>query len=221
MWLLKGFFVISDRLQHSRRRNDALRCRIFSAFCDAPLFSSQRWWGGISLFLFWGGPAAAHFNSCWGYYSTSPTPWEIPQGQVGMATDRGFHTHIGEVVVLQSFFVLYGPGGRVSAVCSAGITIQREVRESSEVAPVLQIKHIPHCWSQSLTIYTSGWLFFACSHVIDIISWCYLSFLVIIDDEHKLKYGPVMTTFKKMPQTYVFFSFFVAIFMLHSLLFRH
>lgn len=90
---------------------------------------------------------------------------KFPQGQVEMATVCGFHTHIGEVVGLQSFFVFYRPGGRVSAVCSAGITIQREVRESSDGAPLLQIKHIPHSrWFQSLTIVTAGWLLYASSH---------------------------------------------------------
>lgn len=33
---------------------------------------------------------------------------------------------------LQSFFVFYGPSGIVSAACTTGITIQREVRESSD-----------------------------------------------------------------------------------------
>lgn len=75
-------------------------------------------------------------------------------------------THIGEVVGLQSFFVFYWPGGRVSAVSSAGITIQREVIESSDGTPVLQIKHIPDSrWPQSLTINTAGWLFYASGYL--------------------------------------------------------
>lgn len=83
-----------------------------------------------------------------------------PQGQVEMAPGRGFHPRIGKVVGLQSFFVFYGPGGRVSAVCGVGITIQREVRESSEGAPVLRIQHIPRSrWPPSLTVDSGGWLF--------------------------------------------------------------
>lgn len=44
----------------------------------------------------------------------------------------GFHIHISKVLGLQSFFVFYGPTGIESAACTTGITIQREVRESSD-----------------------------------------------------------------------------------------
>lgn len=53
-------------------------------------------------------------------------------GQVKALIVDGFHIHVGKVMGLQSFFVFYGPGGIVSAACMAGITIQREVRESSD-----------------------------------------------------------------------------------------
>lgn len=39
---------------------------------------------------------------------------------------------MGKVMGLQSFFVFYGPSGVVSAASTTGITIQREVRESSD-----------------------------------------------------------------------------------------
>lgn len=60
-----------------------------------------------------------------------------------MVAVDGFHIHIGEVTGLQSFFVFYGPIGTASAVCSAGITIQREVRESSE-GPYYSKSNISH-----------------------------------------------------------------------------
>lgn len=171
VWLLKGWvFFPPDRSQQRRRRNDGLRCRIFNVFCDAPTISQSPTVlvgcdGGVSLpFLF--GPSSREFKlASRRLFHFSNSTGNPPQGQVEMATVRGFHIHIGEVVGLQSFFVFYGPGGRVSAVCSAGITIQREVRESSEGAPVLQIKHIPHSrWPQSLTIDSGGWLFYASGH---------------------------------------------------------
>lgn len=96
------------------------------------------------------------FNSCQRGYFTSLTPRE-PPGQVKMVAVDGFHIHIGEVTGLQSFFVFYGPGGTASAVCSAGITIQREVRESSEGPHYSKsnISHIhmapiPHYWQREL-----------------------------------------------------------------------
>lgn len=77
-------------------------------------------------------PVLLHLNSYQRGYFTSLTPSEIPLGQVKAMTIDGFHIHIGEVMGLQSFFVFYGPTGMVCAVCWAGITIQREVRESSD-----------------------------------------------------------------------------------------
>lgn len=139
-----------------------------------------------------------------------------------MATDCGFHAHIGEVVGLQSFFVLYGPGGRVSAVCSAGITIQREVRESSDVAPVLQIKHTPITHHR----HWCGCLFYASSHLLvtSLTSSADTAFhfLVIMEDEHTLKYGPVVASFKKTHQTCFFLHLLCCLkIMLHRLWFCH
>lgn len=58
----------------------------------------------------------------------------IPLSQVKALIIDSFHIHIKKVIGLQSFFVFYGPTGIVCAACTTGITIQREVRESSDRA---------------------------------------------------------------------------------------
>lgn len=89
-----------------------------------------------------------------------------------MAAVDGFHIHIGEVTGLQSFFVFYGPVGTASAVCSAGITIQREVRESSEGPHYSNQTYPTFTWPQSLTIDSMSSLCLQPSapYIIDIIS---------------------------------------------------
>lgn len=142
-------------------------CAVASLWCPTISQSPMVLGDGISLFLFWGAQQPPFLTHVEDIIPLLQLHGKSPRGQVEMATVRGFHTHIGEVVGLQSFFVFYGPGGRVSAVCSAGITIQREVSESSDGAPVLQIKHIPHShWPQSLIIHTAACLFYASSHLL-------------------------------------------------------
>lgn len=58
----------------------------------------------------------------------------IPLSQVKALIIDSFHSHIRKVIGLQSFFMFYGPTGIVSAACTTSITIQREVRESSDRA---------------------------------------------------------------------------------------
>lgn len=64
-------------------------------------------------------------------YFTPLSSHGTPMCQVKALTIDGFHIHIGKVMGLQSFFVFYGPSGIVSAAWTTGITIQREVRGSS------------------------------------------------------------------------------------------
>lgn len=97
-------------------------------------------------------PAALHLNSYQRGYFTYLTPRGSPLGQVKVVTIDGFHIHIGEVMGLQSFFVFYGPSGIVCAVCRTGITIQREVRESSN-RPHYSKSNTSHIRMPSLTHY--------------------------------------------------------------------
>lgn len=126
MWLLKG---LSDG-QQLQRGTEWVKFQLHCLyhFCDAQLQQSRMPPQFLELHFY---PVALHLNSYQRGYFTSLTSSEIPLGQVKAVTIYGFHIHIGKVMGLQSFFMFYWPSGIVCTVCRTGITIQREVRESS------------------------------------------------------------------------------------------